>query len=129
MKASHFLLLSLLFLSTAGWTADKHGGQEVVVDKFHLELVVKDRALALYVRDEGDKPIDLKGVKATANVFSGKDKATVELVLAGDALRGEAPFPIAKDARVVVNFAVGGGKQQQARFSLGAKQDHKGHKH
>ena len=97
--------------------------------KYHVELVVQERDLTLHVRDRADKPLDAKNIKATANVLSGKDGATVELMPAGEALKGQAPFAVAKDAKVIVTFAVGGGKKEQARFSLGAKQGHKGHKH
>ena len=99
------------------------------VGKFHVELAVKDREVVLYVRDQADKPIDAKTVKATANVLSGKDKANLDLAPAGEGLKGQAPFSVAKDAKVVVTFSVAGGKSEQARFSLGQKQEHKGHKH
>lgn len=123
-------VLSLGFLaSVSALASDRHGGHEVEVGKYHAELVVKDKDVAFYVRDQDDKPIDAKSVKATANVLSGKDKATLELAPAGAALKGQVPFAIAKNAKVVVTFAVGDGKKEQARFSLGAKQDHKDHKH
>ena len=123
------LILALATVVPVAWASDKHGGHEVEVGKFHVELVVKDKDLALYVRDEADKAIDAKSVKATANVLSGKDKATVELAPSGDGLKGQAPFSVQKNAKVVVTFSVAGAKSQQARFSLGQKQDHKGHKH
>jgi hypothetical protein len=122
------LFASMLLLLPA-WATDQHGGHEVMVGKYHVELVVKDRELALYVRDQQDKPIDAKSVKASANVLSGKDKANIELSPAGEALKGQAPFAVAKDGKVVVTFSVAGTKSEQARFSLGQKQDHKGHKH
>ncbi len=125
----HFLLAVALSVAATGWAAYKHGGHEVSAGKYHVELVAKDKDLALYVRDQGDKPIDPKSVKATANVLSGKDKATVELAAGGDKLSGQVPFNVAKDAKVIVTFSVAGGKSEQARFSLGAKAEHKGHKH
>ena len=126
--AALFLALGALIGSSA-WADDKHGGQEVQVGKYHVELVVKERDLALYVRDQADKPIDAKSLKATANVLSGKDKANVELSPAGDGLKAQVPFAIQKDAKILVTFSQAGGKSEQARFSLGQKQDHKGHKH
>jgi len=123
------VLALLLVVSPAAWASDKHGGHEVEVGKFHIELVVKDKEIALYVRDSGDKPIDAKSVKASANVLSGKDKATVQLAPDGEGLKGQALFSVAKDAKIVVTFSVAGAKSEQARFSLGKKQDHKGHKH
>ena len=127
------VVVSIAMFMLCSWgvsASDKHGGQEVEAGKFHLELVVKDKDLSLYVRDTSDKPIDPKSVKASANVLSGKDKAAVELRPSGSAmLAGTAPFGIQKDAKVVVTFSVAGGKSEQARFSMGAKTDHKGHKH
>ena len=108
---------------------EKHGGQEVQVGKFHVELVVQDRDITVHVRDETDKPLDARTIKASANVLAGKDTATVQLVPAGDGLKGQSPFAVVKDAKIVLTFAVGDGKKEQARFSVGAKQDHKGHKH
>jgi cytochrome c556 len=129
MKIASLLPLALLFAASA-WASDKHGGHEVEVGKYHVELVVKDKDLALYVRGRSDKPVDAKSVNATANVFSGKDKATVDLAPAGgEMLAGKAPFSIRDDAKVIVTFSVAGGKSEQARFSLGAKAEHKGHKH
>lgn len=119
-----------LFLAAPIYADDKHGGHEVEVGKYHVELFVKDRDLSLYVRDQADKPIDAKTVKASANILSGKEKAHVQLAPSGsEMLTGQAPFSVAKNAKVVVTFSVAGGKSEQARFSLGQKQDHKGHKH
>ena len=130
MKVWQLLSASLVVFATPARSTDKHGGHEVEVGKYHIELVVKERDLSLYVRDKGDKAVDSKSIKATANVMSGKDKASVELKPTGtDALTAQAPFSIQKDAKVVVTFSVAGEKSEQARFSLGQKQDHKGHKH
>ena len=109
--------------------SDRHGGHEVEVGKYHVELLVKDKDLTLYVRDAADKEIAAKSVKASAHVLSGKEKATVDLQPSGTTLTGKAPFSIPKDAKVIVTFSVAGGKSEQARFALGAKPDHKGHKH
>lgn len=129
MKAPSVAFALALLLGTAVDAADKHGGQDVQAGKYHVELGVKERDITVHVRDDADKPLDARNIKATANVLSGKDKATVELTPAGEALKGQAPFAVAKDAKVIVTFAVGGAKKEQARFSLGQKQDHKGHKH
>ena len=130
MNVKQLLPLALFVLPIPAWSTDKHGGHEVEVGKYHIELVVKDRDLSLYVRDRGDKAIDPKSIKATANVMSGKEKISVELKPAGaDTLTAQAPFSIQKDAKVVVTFSVAGAKSEQARFSLGQKQEHKGHKH
>lgn len=130
MKLATAILAVALGAATSIYASDKHGGHEVEVGKYHVELVVKDRDLSLYVRDQADKPVNPKTVKASANVLSGKDKATVQLAPgASEALSGQAPFSVAKNAKVIVTFSVDGGKSEQARFSLGQKQEHKGHKH
>ena len=129
MKIFTTIALALM-VSSSAVASDKHGGHEVEAGKYHIELVAKDKDLTLYVRDQGDKPVDSKSIKASANVLSGKDKASVDLATAGgDKLSGQVPFNVAKDAKVIVTFTVAGGKSEQARFSLGAKVDHKGHKH
>lgn len=129
MKVATAILAIALGVAPAVYASDKHGGHEIEVGKYHIELVVKDRNLSLFVRDQADKAVDSKTAKASANVLSGKDRATVQLTPAGDMLSGQAPFTVAKDAKVIVTFSVAGGKSEQARFSLGQKQDHKGHKH
>lgn len=95
----HFLLAVALSVAATGWASDKHGGHEVSAGKYHVELVTKDKDLALYVRDQSDKPIDPKSVKASANVLSGKDKAVVDLAASGEKLSGQAPFSVAKTPR------------------------------
>lgn len=92
MKALSVALALALSLGTAVNAADKHGGQEVQVGKYHVELVVKDQDISVHIRDDADKPLDAKTIKATANVLSGKDKATVSLASDGDALKGQVPF-------------------------------------
>jgi len=124
------LVALVLCLAVPAWASDKHGGHEVEVGAYHVELVVKDRDLSFHVRDPADKPVDPKRVKATANVLSGKDKATVELAARGaEGLTRQAPFAVRKDAKVIVTFSAGDAKREQARFSLGQQQEHKGHKH
>ena len=130
MKAVAIALVTVLLvpgLATAA--ADRHGGHEVQVGKHHVELVVQERNITVQVRDAADKPLDAKSIKASANVLSGKDKATVELTPAGQSVKGQAPFAVAKDDKVIVTYAVGDGKKEQARLSLAKKQDHKSHKH
>ena len=113
MKTGSILAMAL-FLVGPAWGSDKHGGQEVEAGNYHVELVVKDKELSLYIRDKGDKPIDPKQTKASASVLSGKDKATVEFAPAGsDRMTAQAPFAAGKDAKVVVTFSVGGAKSEQ----------------
>ena len=54
MKAAAAILALALCLAMPASASDKHGGHEVEVGKYHIELVVKDRDLSLYVRDQAD---------------------------------------------------------------------------
>lgn len=56
MKFASLLALALSF-ATGAWASDNHGGHEVRVGKYHVELVAKDKELVLYVRNQGDKPV------------------------------------------------------------------------
>lgn len=137
MKLHYLIAAAVLTLAPALWAKDKdhhpdprHGGVVAEAGKFHLELVAKDKAVTLHVYDHDDKPVDAANVKAQVNVFSGKEKGVVALVPAsGNMLKGEAAFPIRPDAKIVLTFTPSAGKAEQARFQLGAKPDHKGHKH
>lgn len=137
MKMHYLIAASVLALAPSLWAKDKdhhpdprHGGVVAEAGKFHLELVAKDKTVTLHVYDHDDKPVDAANAKAQANVFSGKDKGVVALMPAtGNMLKGEAAFTIRPDAKVVVSFTPAQGKAEQARFQLGAKPDHKGHKH
>lgn len=137
MKPRHFLIAAFFVLSQPVFAAEKHGdahatngGVAIKAGTYHLELVVKDKLLTLHVNDHDNKPLDVKSAKAKANVFSGKDKAVIDLKPIGlSTMTGEATFPIKTDAKIVISLTVPGKKSEQARFSLGAKQEHKGHKH
>ncbi len=133
----HILLFAVGLLSMPSFAAEKHddahakhGGVAVEAGTYHVELVVKGKSLTFYVNGHDDKPVGVKDAKATANVFSGKDKGNVVLTAAeGNTMKGEAPFTIGSDAKIVVSFTLADKKTEQARFSLGAKPDHKDHKH
>lgn len=138
MKLSNVLvpvLLSAAFAVVAAEPGkDAQSGKGVasaVAGGYHLELMVKDKTLELYVDGKDGKAADASGFKAQANVFSGTDKGTVELKPAGrNLLKGEASFALRPDAKFVVTLTPPGGeKAVQARFALGGKDDHKGHKH
>lgn len=98
----------------------KHGGQAAELGPYHMEIVLKDREVMLYVSGHDDRPLDAKGVEATAAIFSGKDKGTVALTPAGrNVLKGSAPFTSGADAKVVVTVTLPGKKTEQARFQPG----------
>lgn len=137
MKLGALITLIALIYTPLLWAKDKdhhpdprHGGVVAEAGQYHLELVAKEKTLTLHVYGHDDKPVDTGKTKARANVLSGKDKGAVALVPAGgNLLKGEAAFVIRPDAKVVLDFTPAQGKSEQVRFQLGAKPDHKGHKH
>ena len=76
MKRVPALFAALLIATTAfahGPTKGPHGGVQVDAGDYHVELVANDRAVAVYLHDENDKPVDAKGGKATGIfVIDGK---------------------------------------------------------
>jgi hypothetical protein len=137
MNITGILVAALLAVAPGAFAQKKDhhddprfGGVVIELEAAHLELVAKGSTLTLHVYGPSQKPIDLAGAKAQANVFSGKDKATLSLVASGPGvMTGDVGFNIRPDAKVVVTFVLPKGKADQARFQLGTKPDHKGHKH
>lgn len=95
----------------------KHGGVLVHSGHHHLELVLQDGTLRLYVTSEEGKPESIEGAKASATVLSGGKTAAVTLVPSGDnILEGKGDFTAAKGATVVVNLTLAEHETEQARF-------------
>ena len=76
MKKMLVLAAALALAATAyahGPEKGKNGGRQVDAGSYHVELVAKDKTLAVYISDDNDKPVDAKGFKATGIfVVSGK---------------------------------------------------------
>lgn len=98
-----------------------HGGQVVVAKgehDHHLELVVKDGEITLYVRDEDDKPDTVKGATASATVLAGGKQETIRLLpQEGNVLKGKSTFAAAKGMKVVVSLTLPDHKPVTARFT------------
>ncbi len=95
-----------------------NGGEVRDAGKYHLELVVKDSAVALYVTDDKDRKVSTKGAAASATLLSGKDKATVKLEPAGEnMLAGTTRVQSSADMKVVVSLTPAGQPSVQARFT------------
>lgn len=95
-----------------------HGGQLRMVQQYHYELVVKANEVSVYVTDHGGKKFDTRGVTGTATLLSGKSKASVKLMPAGDnQMKGSGKFELAPDMKVVVSIALAGQPALQGRFT------------
>src|SRR2546429_6471250 len=68
MKSILSLLTALLLATQAyahGPDKGPKGGRQVEVGDYHVEMVAKDTQLAVYLRDNKNKPIDAAGFRAT----------------------------------------------------------------
>jgi hypothetical protein len=82
-----------------------HGGQVRAAGPYHLELVVKDRELVLYVTDHADNEIKTIGGEGKANIQQDKigSKITVKLEPSQNNLfMGSGEFQINPETVIVV---------------------------
>jgi hypothetical protein len=126
MLRALLLIVSLAFAGSAfahtdsKWTKGPQGGH--VVDagggKQHWELVAKGNELTLYVSDADEKPINVDGGSAKAQVLIGGKTHNVDFKPAGrNTLKATGPFTAAKGMRVIVKTEKVGGQSFQARLA------------
>ena len=113
---------ALLCLSIAaradGPAIGPNGGQVKDAGKYHLELVVKDTSLTMYVTGSKDAKIATKGATGTATVLAGKSTSNVKLEPSGEnVLAGNGSFQPGPDMKVVVSVTLPGQPPVQARFT------------
>ena len=95
-----------------------HGGQVKDAGKYHLELVVKDTALTVYVTGAKDAKVATKSAGGSATVLVDKGTLNVKLEPSGEnALAGSGSFQPARDMKVVVSVTLPGQQPVQARFT------------
>jgi hypothetical protein len=115
------ILIAALFLATTafahGPNQGPHGGVQVDAGNTHVELVIRDRALAVYLHDESQKPIDAKGAKAVGIfVIDGKSQR-IELLPDGpNTLSGTSPVTLPGALKGVVRITFPNGTTVQAKF-------------
>lgn len=121
-RALPLVALSLLALASVTFADEKavgpNGGQIKDAGKHHLELVVKENAVTVYVTDAKSQKIMSKGATGSATVLAGKNTANVKLEPSGEnALAGSGKFETAADMKVVVSLTLPGENPVQARFT------------
>lgn len=122
-SACSFLAMAVITFAPLAYAhenapAGPNGGEVRDAGKYHLELVVKDAKLALYVTDTQDRKVSTKGAAASATVLSGKDRTSVKLEPAGEnVLSGAAKLQPASGMKVVVSLTLAGAQSVQARFT------------
>ncbi|MGQ0664102.1 MAG: hypothetical protein ACT4P2_11060 [Pseudomonadota bacterium] len=84
----------------------------------HMELVVADGLVTIYLTDANAKAIDAKGASASAVVLANKKQEMVPLAhVKANMMQGKGGFLAAKDLRVVVSIALPGKSPAQIRFA------------
>ena len=122
-QISAAVLATILFTYSVSASADgpaigPHGGQVKDAGKYHLELVVKDAALTVFVTGNKDTEIATKSATGTATVLAGKSTSNVKLEPSGEnALAGGGSFQPAPDMKVVVSVTLPGQAPIQERFT------------
>jgi hypothetical protein len=101
-----------------------HGGQLRMAGHYHLELVVTEKSLTVYVTDHAGTTVPTQNGSGNAIVLANKAKTTIELKPASDnMLQGEGEFVLDPNMKVVVSVTLPEDKEpQQARFEPLMKQ-------
>lgn len=95
-----------------------NGGQIKDAGKYHLELVVKENGLTVYVIGAKDAKVATKGASGSATLLAGKGTLNIKLEPSGEnALAGSGSFQTAPNMKVVVSVTLPGQSPIQARFA------------
>lgn len=94
-----------------------HGGQLRMVGPYHLELVAKDKEIAVYVTDHADNKITTDGGLGKATIETGQTRTQVGLHPVGDnMLKGSGVFALTPDTVVIVFIRLPDQDAHSARF-------------
>lgn len=96
-----------------------HGGMLRAAEQYHLELLVEEGRVRVWVTDHADNPQPTNGAQGRAMIASGDRRLSVTLAPEGDnALSGRHPdLRDADDLRVAVTVSMQGEGPVQARFA------------
>ncbi|RRQ24135.1 hypothetical protein D5687_03350 [Guyparkeria sp. SCN-R1] len=96
-----------------------HGGMLRATEQYHLELLVEQERVRIWVTDHADNPQPTSGAQGRAMIASGDRRLSVTLAPEGDnELSGRHPdLRDADDLRVAVTVSMQGEGPVQARFT------------
>ena len=122
MRAFVILVLFALGLSQINAHEQRtcpRGGALVDVGTYHVELVITDKTVEVFVSDANDKPLPATGFKALAILaFSGKSvRAMLHPSPDGAKLIGEASEPLQKRVKGAVQLTGPDGKTSTGRIN------------
>ncbi|MBR1121942.1 hypothetical protein JQ628_10500 [Bradyrhizobium lablabi] len=120
MKFRHLAVALVLLTASAAYAHNPksaHGGRIVLAGAFHAELVVKDKAIEVFLRGHDDKPIDPKGFKGVAILNVGGKAERITLAPSEkQALSGTAAGALPENPKGAVQFTAPDGTTSTARF-------------
>ncbi len=95
------------------------GGALIDAGAYHVELVIRDRAVEIFVSDANDKPLPAVGFKALAILTSaGKSvRVTLQPAVDGGKLVGEAPEPLSQRVKGAAQLTGSDGKTSTGRIN------------
>lgn len=101
--------------------AAPHGGQVRMAGAYHVEAVVEQGKLVLYVTDHGDEPQSTTGWHGRATLLAGGQADRVTLNAAGDnRMASDRSVNVESDAKVVVVLQPPEGDSLPLSYSLGS---------
>ena len=95
-----------------------NGGRLTDAGPYHVELVVKEGSVEVFVSDAKEQPLPPAGFKGTAIlVVEGKPQRIALEPRENSRLSGKAATPLPPDAKGAVQLTAPDGKTAQARFN------------
>jgi hypothetical protein len=96
----------------------RHGGAIVIAGTYHVELVVKDGRVDVYLMGHDDKPVPVTGRKGVAILMAGGKSVRIPLEPVGsERLSGKAIDATPTAPKGVVQITEPAGGTVQARFN------------
>lgn len=95
-----------------------HGGQTRMAGAYHLEIVVSNNSIDLYVTDHAGNVKDVSAAKASATVLDAKAIKKLDFAfVAGNQLRTIQTLSRHENLQLVVQFQAAGESLLQAKFT------------
>ena len=121
MRLADVTLVSALLVPLAASAHDTkgvNGGRVSDAGAYHVELVLREASVDVFVSDANERPLGAAGFKATAVVVLEGKPHRIALEPQGNArLSGKAPAPLSPDVKAAVQLTAPDGKTAQARFN------------
>lgn len=113
------LLVGLSVLHAHEQRLGPRGGALVDAGSYHVELIIVDKTVDIFVSDAGDKPLSATGFKALAILaVSGKSvRVTLEPVADGSKLTGLAGDTLPKKVKGAIQLTGSDGKTSTGRIN------------